>query len=82
MNYACSRLKDQKNWDASTRCKDGAERKREEQEVTIVQRITEQWLTGFKCSVKLHQKSYYGLLSYAKPTLSAEQEEIYLRSRE
>ena len=53
----------------------------EDQEVTIVQRITEQWLTGFKCSVKLHWKSYYcGLLSYAKPILSAEQEEILLIS--
>ena len=50
-------------------------------EVTVIQRVTEQWLTGFKCSVKLHRKSYYcGLLSYAKPILSAEQEETLLIS--
>ena len=59
MGYDCSSLKDLKIWDASTWCKDGAERKMEEQEVTIVLRIIEHWLTGFKCSVKLHQKSYY-----------------------
>ena len=53
----------------------------EDQEVTIIQRITEQWLSGFKCSVKLQRKSYYcGLLSYAKPILSAEQEETILIS--
>ena len=50
-------------------------------EVTVIQRGTEQWITGFKCSVKLHRKSYYcGLLSYAKPILSAEQEETLLIS--
>ena len=51
----------------------------EEQQVTNVQRIMKQELTGFKCSGKLHWKSYYwGLLSYAKPILSAEQEETYI----
>ena len=79
--YDCSSPKDLKIWDAATRCKDQAERKLEEKEVTIVQRITEQWLSGYKCSVKLHRKSYYcGLLSYAKPILSAEQEEKLLLS--
>ena len=74
--YDCSSPRDLNTWDASTRCKDESERKLEDQEVTIVQQITEQWLTGFTCSVKLHRKSYYcGLLSYAKPILSAEQEE-------
>ena len=79
--YDCSSPRDLKIWDASTKCKDKWERKIEDQKVTIVQRINEQWLTGFKCSVKLHWKSYYcGLLSYAKPILSAEQEETLLIS--
>ena len=79
--YDCSNPRDLKIWDASTKCKDESERKRENQEVTIVQRITKQWLSGFKCSVKLHWKSYYcGLLSYTKPILSAEQEETLLIS--
>ena len=79
--YDCGTPKDLKIWDAATRCKEQAERKLEEKEVTIVQRISEQWLTGYKCSVKLHRKSYYcGLLSYAKPILSAEQEETLLLS--
>ena len=47
-------MRNLKVWDASTRSKDGAEREVEEQEVTIVQKIAEQWLTEFKCSVKLH----------------------------
>ena len=51
MGYDCSSPRDLKIWDASTRCKDGVKRKMEEQGVTIVQSITEQWLTGFKCSV-------------------------------
>ena len=75
--------KDLKIWDASTRCKDGSERKMEEQEVKFVQRITEQWLTGFKCTDKLHGKSYYcELLSYAKPILTAEKEETLLISKQ
>ena len=79
--YDCSSPRDLKIWDASTRCKDESERKLEDAEVTVIQRVTEQWLTGFKCSVKLHRKSYYcGLLSYAKPILSAEQEETLLIS--
>ena len=49
MGYDCSSPRDLKIWDASTRCKDGAERAMEEQEVTIVQKMAEQWLTGFKC---------------------------------
>ena len=79
--YDCSSPRDLKIWDASTRRKDESERILKDQEVTIVQRITKQRLTGFKCSVKLHWKSYYcGLLSYAKPILSAEQEETFLIS--
>ena len=81
LGYDCSSPRDLKIWDAATRCKDQAERKLEEKEVTVVQRITEQWLSGYKCSVKLHRKSYYcGLLSYAKTILSAEQEETLLLS--
>ena len=53
MCYDCSSLRDLNIWDAFTRCKDRAERKMEEQEVTIVQRIMEQWLTGFTCSVEI-----------------------------
>ena len=37
--YDCSSPKNLKIWDAATRCKEQAERKLEEKEVTIAQRI-------------------------------------------
>ena len=46
--YDCGAPKNLKIWDAATRCKDQVERKLEEKEVTIVQQITEQWLSGYK----------------------------------
>ena len=74
--YDCSTPTNIKQFDAEAHCKNAPIVSGEMKKVMILQHVTNEQLSGYKCEVRAHRKSYYcGMFSYSKPILSAEREQ-------
>ena len=79
--FDCSTPSNIKQFDAEAHCKNAPLVSGEMKKVMILQHVTNEQLSGYKCEVRAHRKSYYcGMFSYSKHILSAEREQNFQKS--
>ena len=68
--FDCSTPSNIRQFDAEAHCKNKPLVSGEMAKVKILQHVTNEQLSGYKCEVRAHRKSYYcGMFSYSKPIL-------------
>ena len=74
--YNCSQPMNIKMFDREAHCRFDPGVEGAPEKVSILQHVNSQTVNGYKCQITSHKELYYcGLFSYAKPILSAEQEQ-------
>ena len=74
--YDCTTPASIKQFSAEAHCKNAPQVSGKMEKVKILQHVTNEQVSGFKCEVTAHSVSYYcGFFSYSKPILSAEREQ-------